>query len=396
MERRARSAPEVRREIELTTLLESMPEGVLIVDVNACILDVNSAAQRFTRKPREELRGKAIGTVTKLVSIQEEDSTGVEFPHYAAMRALRGEQIRNERRTFRNLTEDGGPIEALVSANPIRDAKGEIIGALVMIRDITEVTELQRRVADTERHHAVGQMAAGLAHDFSNVLDTVEKAVTVMELRGDVPPAKRKQYLQIIHSAVRNGAEIIARVRQYLKTGSADIAPVDVRKMLDEAVEMTRPLWEGQSVRVSRDLKPVKDVSANVADLRRVFTNLIVNAIEAMPKGGELAVLCQERAGLVCVDISDTGQGISREQQKKIFYPYFTTKQSGTGLGLSGAQRTVLSIGGNIRFHSQPGRGTRFTIELPTIASKRGPEDDSIPGGGNGGGAHDSRVTHAA
>jgi PAS domain S-box-containing protein len=386
MERRARSAPEVRREIELTTLLESMPEGVLIVDVNGCILDVNSAAQRFTQRSREELKGTAIGKLTKLVSIQEEESASVEFPGYAAMRALRGERIRNERRTFRLTADNGATIEALVSANPIRDGQGEIIGALVMISDITELTQLQRRVADTERHHAVGQMAAGLAHDFSNVLDTIAKAITVMELRGNVPPEKRQQYLNVVSNAVRSGAEIIARVRQYLRDGSAELTPIDVRQMLDETVEMTRPLWEAQSVRVSRDLKPVRAISGNVADLRRVFTNLIINGIEAMPHGGELSVACHEDAGTVRIDISDTGQGIPPDQQKKIFYPYFTTKASGTGLGLSGAQRTVLSMGGNIHFHTAPGRGTRFTIELPTIESTQQNDDD-----GNG-----NDVRHAA
>jgi len=218
--------------------------------------------------------------------------------------------------------------------------------------------------------------------------------VALMELEGDAPAARHQQYLQMIRNAVRSGAEITARVRQYLRDGSADLAPIDVRHMLDEAVEMTRPLWEAQSVKVARDLKSVTDVSGNVADLRRVFTNLIINAIEAMPEGGQLKVNCAEHAGTVRIDISDTGQGIPLEQQKKIFYPYFTTKQSGTGLGLSGAQRTVLSIGGDIHVHSQPGRGARFTIELPTIESKQEPaaktgSTSNKHSDGNGGGNRD-------
>jgi signal transduction histidine kinase len=108
-------------------------------------------------------------------------------------------------------------------------------------------------------------------------------------------------------------------------------------------------------------------VRGNATDLRRVFTNLIVNAIEAMPRGGELWVMVDEHNGNVRAQVADTGAGIPAEQQKKIFYPYFSTKAKGTGLGLSSAQRTVLSYGGNIRVQSEPGKGTRFTVELPPL-----------------------------
>src|SRR6185437_11504047 len=117
-------------------------------------------------------------------------------------------------------------------------------------------------------------------------------------------------------------------------------------------------------------LQPVKAIQANPADLRRVFTNLIINAIEAMPKGGELTITTLEKSGRVVASVSDTGTGIPLNHQPKIFFPYFTTKTRGTGLGLSGAQKIVLARGGNITFHSEPGKGTTFTVELPIVSSK--------------------------
>src|ERR1051326_826935 len=199
-------ASEVRKQMELSTLLESMPEGVLIVDADARLLEVNSAAERFLGRDREQLRGMNLRDLDRLVVVTSNDEP-LQFPRYAVVRALEGETIRNERRAFRT-ADDSDTIEALVSASPIRD-DGATVGAVVVIRDITELTALQLQLADTERHHAIGQMAAGLAHDFNNVLDTIEKAATVLEMKEQTPVEQRRTYLQMIHHAVARGAEII-------------------------------------------------------------------------------------------------------------------------------------------------------------------------------------------
>ena len=357
-------ASEVRRQMEISTLLEAMPEGVLIVDADAQLLEVNSAAERFLGGSREGLRGKSIRGMANLITVTE-DGRPLEFPQYAVSRALAGETVRNERRRFRT-SEEAEPIEALVSASPIRD--GKIVGAVVIIRDISELTALQRQLSDTERHHAIGQMAAGLAHDFNNVLDTIEQATTVLDLKSDAPAQQRGKYLQMIHHAVQRGAEIIERLRQYLRDRSTDVRPVDLQKLMNDTVELMEPmLHQGQNIRLQTSIQPVPRVRGNVTDLRRVFTNLIMNAIEAMPSGGDLTVSLDDHNGNVRAQVSDTGVGIPREQQKKIFYPYFSTKQQGTGLGLSSAQRIVLSYGGEIRVQSEPGKGTRFIVELPRL-----------------------------
>jgi PAS domain S-box-containing protein len=372
-------ASEVRKQMEISTLLEAMPEGVLIVDADAQLLEANSAAERFLGGKREELRGKSLTGLAKLVTITE-DGRPLEFPQYAMVRALKGETIRNERRSFR-ASEDAEPIEALVSASPIRD--GEIIGAVIIIRDISELTVLQRQVSDTERHHAIGQMAAGLAHDFNNVLDTIEQAATVMEMKAQAPDEQRGKYLQMIHHAVQRGAEIIERLRQYLRDRSTDMRAVDLERLMNETVELMQPmLHQVQKIQLHTSIQPVARVRGNVTDLRRVFTNLMMNAIEAMPSGGEMWVTLEDHNGNVRAQVSDTGVGIPREQQKKIFYPYFSTKQQGTGLGLSSAQRIVLSYGGDIRVQSEPGKGTRFIVELPKLNGN----GRQAQGNGNGSG----------
>lgn len=357
---------------ELCTLLESLPEAVFIVDAGGRVVETNSSAERFTRRTREQLRGVHVEELTRNTWLPDGASKRLEFPRSAVSRALRGERISNERRVF--FPEEEDRIQALVSANPMVDGGGRIIGALVVIRDVTELTALQERLAATERHQAIGQFAAGMIHDFNNVLDTIEKATTLVELKSDASASERKVYLELMHKAVRRGAEIISRLREYLRNESAELCPVDVVQLLDESLELTQAMWQAGNITVHRDLKPAARVHGNAADLRRVFTNLIVNAVQAMPNGGTLSITCEQVNSTVRVTVGDTGHGIPPEKRKKIFYPYFTTKQRGTGLGLSQAQRIVLGHKGNIRFHSEVGKGTRFIVDLPAMVEQPGRE----------------------
>lgn len=350
-----------KRQVEIATLLESIPEAALIIDKDGHIVEANSVAARLVGSTREQLRGASPEIFSALVE--------VDSGQPIAARALQGQVVRNERRVLRN-PQTGAVLELLVSANPIRNEAGNTIAALMVARDVTELRQLQQRIGDIERHRAIGQMAAALAHDFNNILDTIAQATALLEIKADAPAEERKPLLGMIQNTVRRGAEIIARVREYLRTGSGVLSPVDVRQVIEEAVELTSPLWQKAGIKLATHLQPVGQVRANAADLRRVFTNLIINAIEAMPKGGELTVATEQRDGRVLATVSDTGVGIPPEYQKRIFFPYFTTKPGGTGLGLSGAQKILLTQGGNITVASEPGKGTTFTVVLPALQAQ--------------------------
>lgn len=354
-------------QVELSALLESMDEAIFIFDPGGKLLQANSAAERLAHRPAADLVGRTAGELSSHFTV-EEGGQPVEFPGSIVQHAFRGERLREKTHMFLH-QESTPPIEALVSATPIRTAQGEITGALVAVRDVTEVRRLQRHLAETERHLAVGQMATGLAHDLNNVLNTIGQAASVANSRLDAPAPERRTYLQMIQNAVRNGAEIIRSIRDYVRDTGGRREPVDVCRVLREALELSHPLWsEKDNVHVVRDLHDVPPIFANPADLRRVFTNLIINALQAMPNGGTLTAACQGKNGHVVASVRDTGQGIPPEQRKKIFFPYFTTKAYGTGLGLSGAYRTVLSQGGTIRVESEVGKGSCFIVEFPAAA----------------------------
>jgi PAS domain S-box-containing protein len=365
VERRGRKEQlDPKRQVEIATLLESIPEAAMIVDSSGNIVDANSATANLVGKTREQLRGTKAEEIGRLFDDAQLHDREAIMP-----RALQGQTVRHERRILRN-AQTGVVHELLISANPILDDQGNPIAALVIARDVSELTQLQQRVGDIERHRAIGQMAAALAHDFNNILDTIGQAAAVLEMNQDRPAAERKPLLDMIRNTVYRGAEMVQRIREYLRTGQSALRPVNVCAVIEEAVELTRPLWQKANIEVIKQFEAVPNVHADAADLRRVFTNLIINAIEAMPHGGQIRISCEPREGSVVATISDMGVGIPADDQKKVFFAYFTTKPQGTGLGLSGAQKILLSYGGNIFFHSEVGKGTTFTVVLPAANGK--------------------------
>lgn len=366
VERRNRNTPlHPGRQIELGTLIESMPEAVFVIDENGRVVESNQPAERLTCMSKAELRALPGDDVARYVA----DPQGLpdDKTQFALYRALRGESVLQERRQF--CRSGAGTLEALISANPIRQQDGRIVGALVIIRDITELAELQQHFAKTERQSAIGTMAASLAHDFNNVLDTISQAATVLEMTPDRAPGERAVVLRMIQNAVKRGSEIVANVRQFLTGNQAGCDSIDLNTLLEEALELTRPMWQATRVSLVRQFQPVPRVHFNAAEMRRVFTNLIINALEAMPKGGTLIVGCEHSRNTVCAFVADTGEGIPPEKYEKLFVPYFTTKQQGTGLGLSSALRAVRAQRGDITFTSKTGEGSRFVVELPAVES---------------------------
>ncbi len=367
VERRGRQQPiDPKRQIEIRTLLNSLPDSLLILDSSGTIVDANAAAERLMGLNREELTAMSMNDIGRLLD-GDMSPTLVKFNKPIASRALAGEKVGEEHRRVKH-PKSGDEIELLLSANPIRNEQGEIKGALLVARDVTELSRLQQRLADIERHQAIGHVAAGIAHDFNNTLQTISQAVAVLQMAPDRPAKERAVFLDMIQNAVRRGAEVISRIRDYLRSGAATPGNVEVRSVLEEAMELTRPMWQAKvALEVRRELRTPAQVKANRADLLRMFTNLIINSLQAMPKGGELRVGCEEENEKVHVWVCDTGHGIPPELRKRIFNPYFTTKAGGTGLGLSGAQKIVLELGGDISFNSEPGKRTQFDLWFPAV-----------------------------
>jgi PAS domain S-box-containing protein len=345
--------------LELQSVLQSLPEAVFIFDVDACTIDLNKAAEQLTGQTRDELLGEDAAALFTRVTSGNIDVN----PEPIVTRTLRGEFVRHERRIFR-CAASGRPTEVRISGTPMYYPSSQIFGALIVIEDVSELSALEEQVASSERHFAVGQMTAGLAHDFNNVLGMISQAVYVLE---NAPNRSEPDHtmLGIISNAVRRGAEIVNNIREYLRGNAERRTRVNMRHLLEEVLQLAQPILEMHpDIKVKHQIDDACEVYASPPELRRVFTNLVLNALDAMPQGGVLTILCTRAEGQMRVSVRDTGPGIPLESQSRIFSPYFTTKTKGTGLGLSGARKAVEEQGGNIHFKSSS-EGTTFFVSLP-------------------------------
>ena len=346
-----------QRQVDLGSMLEALTEAVFLIDDSGRITHTNLSAEKLTARERHELVGcKAAEVFSHSLETNE---TVQSLIH----RAWSGETIRTGQSIFR--CPDGDSLKVVVTASPVRDKARRVSAALLTMHDVTELAALQKHSDSNERHVAVGQMTAGLVHDFNNVLSTISEAVTVLQM-GEKRSQRDSTILGIIGNAVHYGAETIRHTREYLVGAREKPALLDVRQLLEEVLELTHPVLKTHTnVSIVRETQDCGKVFAIADELRRAFTNLVLNALEAMPKGGTLTVGCARVDGRVMVKLRDTGMGIPAEAQKKIFKPYFTTKAKGTGLGLSGARRAIQAQGGEIRFESSPSVGTVFFVTLP-------------------------------
>ena len=241
---------------------------------------------------------------------------------------------------------------------------------------LEQLKRTRQQVIDQERQRVLSQMASGIAHDFNNALSTI-RGFTDLLLQSEEKLEHKEtaqRYLQHVRKAASNASETVARLRKFYRPREdEDFGRINLNSLVEEALSMTRPRWqdealaEGAEIIVERDLHDVDTVQGNEAELHELLTNLIFNAVDAMPEGGTLELRTQEREGDVVLEISDTGVGMSEDARQRCFDPFFTTKQeSGTGLGLSIVQGTVERHGGRIEVQSQPGKGTTFRMFLPT------------------------------
>jgi signal transduction histidine kinase/ActR/RegA family two-component response regulator len=239
-----------------------------------------------------------------------------------------------------------------------------------------ELREAQAQLVQSAKLNALGEMAGGVAHDFNNILAAILGRTQLM-LQGVSHPDQRRQ-LEVIEQAALDGAQAVRRVQEFTRLRQDEqFQTLDPERVLVDVLELTRPAWEAESKRrgialsASLDLQATQSVAGNASELREVFTNIILNAIDAMPWGGTLGLSSADVGEGVCVRVSDTGVGMDADTSCHVFDPFFTTKPvKGTGLGLSVAYGIVTRHRGRIEVESQLGRGTTFSVWLP--ASRAG------------------------
>lgn len=349
----------------LHNIMESLPTGVIVVDQNNTITTFNKTAGAITGLNLETCINKPLSKVFKtdlfknlVCRTTKEKNTSpiiereLETPHH-------------------------GKIYTRISTSPVLDKQDKQIGTVLNIEDITELRRLEDEAQRNRRLRATGEMAAGIAHEIRNPLGSIELFSSL--LKKDLEDDKEKRSIvEHISASVKNMDRIISSLLLFAQSPKPSRQQCDINNLL-------KALFEDPSIiLIPQEIRPVfnwgKDTIANGDEglLKQVFVNLIRNAIQAMPNGGNLNITTQKNSQLeksqdqsdyyrqfIAVTVADQGEGISKENLANIFNPFFTTKDHGTGLGLSISHNIIKAHQGTIDVQNEDGKGARFIIKIP-------------------------------
>lgn len=359
---RLRSAAEERaRAIESynENILRSVSSGVITFNREGVITTFNEAASRILRLNRADVIGKTCAEV---------------FGANSTVAALlnrclsTGEAITREE--FELRLPHGERIWIGVSTTLLKDREGHLIGTTFVCTDLTEIKALQEQVEMRERMTVLGQMSAGIAHEFRNLMGTILGAAKLIA-RQTPPDSPAHESIQTVTHVISDMDHLVTQFLNFARKTDPDLKPVDVepwlKRVVEQVLEQVPPPHPHVEVTCFPD---VPQIHIDEVLMRQALGNLVQNAIEAMPGGGRLTVSAGMRPPLgrrreVEVRVSDTGAGIPQDRFGKIFLPFYTTKPKGTGLGLALVHKIVLLHNGRIEVESQERKGTTFRISLP-------------------------------
>jgi PAS domain S-box-containing protein len=382
---------EALRESEerLAITLQSIGDGVITTDRAGRVTRLNRAAEALTGWSDEEAKGQPLSEVYRTRRIGSGDV--VESPVEQVIRV--GVPVKASE--YRVLVDRGGERRQIAdNAAAIRDRQGEMVGAVLVFRDVTEQQRIEEQLRQAQKMESIGNLAGGIAHDLNNLLSPILGYVEMALL--DLPKTEPIHGdLTTVRQAAERAAELTHKLLAVSRKQVLDLRVLDINSVLEELQGILR-----HAVRedIEIELRTAPDlglVRADPSQLHQIALNLVVNACDAMPEGGRLRIETQNAlvddgvateseippGPYVSLTVSDTGSGIPPALRPRIFDPFFTTKDRGRGTGLGLA--TVLGIasqhGGSLAVESIPGEGTSFRVYLPRVeAPAESPERNAV------------------
>jgi two-component system, sporulation sensor kinase E len=338
-------------------ILRSVTSAVVTLGPDGSIATANPAAERMLGLPEVAVVARPLGALFK------EDAGLVND----VKRVLDGRVPRTMRDT-RLVTREGKTLHAQAAVSRMRDVGGRKLGAVVTIEDLSEIKALTDQLIRADRLAAMGELTAGVAHEVRNPLGIIRASVQLME-ESDCNPGRVREAADVIKHEIDRLDRVIKALLDFGRPAAPSLRPVDMRQVVEEVVLFTRRFASRASVEIVEEY--AEDASTAMADpeqLKQVFVNLISNAVQAMSEsGGTLNVATGAEDEFSYVRFTDNGPGMSEETMRKAFDPFYSTRDDGTGLGLTIVHRIVDEHGGHIEVTSDPERGTAFTVYLPAL-----------------------------
>jgi len=341
----------------LASVVESVEDCIFTTDVEGRLITLNPAGRRLLG------RDAAAGPLTRLDVLDEADRRRVGP---AIKRAVANG--RPWRGAVQGLTRARRRFPAHLAVSCVFDEKGQVLGTVGVLRDLTEQVATQQRLIQREKLASLGEMAAGVAHEIRNPLGGIKMATNLLSSSAMNDRRISQEMAQSITSGIAEIEAIIADLLDYARETRLDCQEYALGRILAPVVEACAADGRARGVRVvAHGLEDAVVASVDGQRLRQVFTNVMQNALEATERqrSGRVEVRLHQRATAGVVEIADNGVGIQPEHREKIFLPFYTTKPTGTGLGMAIVKKIMDLHGGEIEIDSAPGRGTTIRLIIP-------------------------------
>lgn len=385
-------------EENLNITLNSIGDAVIATDADSRVRRMNPVAEELTGWSADEAWGRPLTEVFRMV----DPATLQGIPSPAATVLRTGEKKVLDRAQVL-VAHDGKQRRIADSAAPIRGPEGEILGVVLVFRDVTEELALQEQLMHSQKMEAIGLLAGGVAHDFNNLLQAIQ-GYTESALQNLDPGQHAYHDLQEVRRASGRAGNLTRQLLTFGRPSQLQRVDLDLNTLVADLANMLRRVIGEQIELVVQAVENLHRVDADPGQMEQVLVNLCINARDAMPEGGKLMVTTQnlklgsrdyqrhpwsQPGDYVLLTVSDTGKGIPPHIRDRVFEPFFTTKRDagGTGLGLATAYAIIERHGGMIELESEEGGGTTFRIFLP--ASRKPEEERQNPeavAAGRGGG----------
>ncbi len=343
------------------SIVESVNVGLIAVDENGKITRCNTTFEEMLALSREE-------TIGKLVEEVFDESFALNLENILGKSRWHLTEIRN---AYKMLTTNyqGKSLILNVAVAPLRSVSNHQTGAIIVLENVTSRIKLEETLQQSEKLSSIGLLAAGVAHEVNTPLTGVSSYTQM--LLGMIPETDPKHaLLQKVQKQTDRASNIVGNLLNFSRTGNAaEFTEIDINKLLDDTLQLLEPQLRKSQIEIVKNYSIVPPkITGNAGKLQQVFTNLIINARDAMFAGGEIVLTTSfEDSDKIIVKVSDTGTGIEPENLAKIYDPFFTTKGvgSGTGLGLAVSYGIVQEHAGTIQATSEVGEGTTFRLVFP-------------------------------
>jgi PAS domain S-box-containing protein len=356
-------ADELERMREFSeNILESLNDGLAVVNQTDCIVRWNRKLEELYGLRHEEAVGRRLAEV-------------FNPGFFEVLRSARGESQEGSafyRVPLNTRHEPSRRLLVNVGTTPLRESDGTIAGTIIVIEDISSRVQLEEQLQISEKMASIGLLAAGVAHEVNTPLTGIS-SYTQMLLQGARADDPSTKVLEKIERQTFRAAKIVNGLLNLARPAQTDAGPVEVNAVINDVLSLLEHQLRTGRIQVRKELAPAGPIVQGIEyKLQQVFLNLLLNARDAMPRGGWLTIATRTDEEAAIVEIGDTGSGIRADQMSRIYDPFFTTKDlgKGTGLGLSITYGIVQEHGGTITCDSVVGQGTRFTLTLPLPAAQ--------------------------